>query len=141
MTRRRSTRGGPALALALSLWLPLWLPLAACAIQRSSTGSPLRADPAQIVAGESDRAGVLELFGAPDQILRSARGDVFVYRFVRRNSDTFTLEEPVFTNLLIFSYSRVREKEDRLVVVFDADGRVESYGVLRGTRDLGGEGG
>jgi hypothetical protein len=114
--------------------------LAGCTMIREYVGTPLRADPAQEISpGTTDMAAVLDVFGPPDRILRHTAGDVFVYRFRRRNSDTFVIEEPVITNLELFSYSRTREKEDRLVVLFEADGRVRSFGYLRGTAELDGE--
>jgi outer membrane protein assembly factor BamE (lipoprotein component of BamABCDE complex) len=111
--------------------------LAGCTVIREYVGTPLRADPARMIhPGLTDMAEVLRVFGPPDRIVRHAAGDVFVYRFRRRNSETFVLEEPVITNFEFFSYSRTREKEDRLVVLFEADGRVRSFGHLRGTADL-----
>jgi hypothetical protein len=116
------------------------LGLAACTITRDYIGSPLRADPAQeIHPGSTEIADVLRVFGPPDRILRHTTGEVFVYRFQRRNSETLVIEEPVITNFEIFSYSRTREKEDRLVVLFDRDGHVRSFGFVRGTAELDGE--
>jgi hypothetical protein len=114
--------------------------LASCTITREYRGSPLRADPAsEIQAGVTGMADVLRVFGPPDRILRHVAGEVFVYRFQRRNGETLVIEEPVITNWELFSYSRVRDKEDRLVVLFDRDGRVSSYGYVRGTAELDGE--
>jgi hypothetical protein len=117
--------------------LAFLLVLAGCTVIREYVGTPLRADPArQIRPGVTDMAEVLHVFGPPDRILRHTAGDVFVYRFRRLNSETFVIEEPVITNFELFSYSRTREKEDRLVVLFEVDGRVRSFGHLRGTADL-----
>jgi hypothetical protein len=114
--------------------------LGACTITREYIGTPLRANPAQEISpGVTDMAQVLQTFGPPERILRHATGDVFVYRFRRRNSETLVIEEPVITNMEIFSYSRLRDKEDRLVVMFEHDGRVRSFGYLRGTSELDGE--
>jgi hypothetical protein len=108
-----------------------------CAITRVQIGSPLRAEPAEWIEPEvTDMATVLDRFGAPNRILRHAQGDVFVYHFVRRNSDSLKLEEPIITNTEIFSYSVVKQREDRLVVLFDPEGIVESYGYLQGTAEL-----
>jgi hypothetical protein len=108
-----------------------------CAISRVQIGSPLQADPAESIKPEfTNMATVLERFGAPNRVLRHGQGDVFIYHFKRRHTDTFTLEEPVITNLEIFTYSTVKEKEDRLVVLFDRKGVVESYGYLQGTAEL-----
>jgi len=119
-----------------SVLLVAWL-LAACTITRQYVGSPLRADPArEIHPGSTDMSEVLRTFGAPDRILRHAVGDVFVYSYRRSNSESLTIEEPVITNAQIFSYSRTRQKEDRLVVLFDRQGLVRSFGYLRGTAEL-----
>jgi outer membrane protein assembly factor BamE (lipoprotein component of BamABCDE complex) len=116
------------------------LALTACTITRDYIGSPLRADPAvEIHPGSTDMADVLRTFGAPDRILRHAAGDVFVYRYRRSNTEVLAIEEPVITNTEIFTYSRTREKEDRLVVLFDREGRVRSFGYLHGTAELDGE--
>lgn len=117
--------------------LGLLLLLAGCSMTRVYIGSPIRDDPAQRVKpGVTDRGEVLLVFGAPDRILRHPKGDVFIYRFVRKNTDTLSLEEPVVTNLEIFSYSRVEEKEDRLVILFGPEGVVRAWGMRRGTEDL-----
>jgi hypothetical protein len=111
--------------------------LSSCSIGRVYRGSPIQGDPdVDLTPGVTDRAEVLRTFGAPDRIYGRRAGDVFIYRFVRENSRSFTLEEPVITNFELFSYSVVEEREDRLVILFDPDGRVESYGYLRGTEDL-----
>ena len=116
----------------------LWL--TGCIISREYVGSPLRADPAsEIHAGVTGMADVLLVFGPPERILRHAAGDVFVYRFRRRNAESLVIEEPVITNFQLFSYTRVRDKEDRLVVLFERDGHVRSFGYVRGTTELDGE--
>jgi outer membrane protein assembly factor BamE (lipoprotein component of BamABCDE complex) len=109
-----------------------------CTIVRVYIGSEIRPDAhAQIFPGKTTKSQILDVFGPPDRIARQAEGDVFVYRFVRRNTDTFKIAEPVITNLELFTYSRVEEKDDRLIVLFDRDGLVESYGYRQGTRDIG----
>lgn len=113
--------------------------LCGCTIIREYAGTPLRADPAQAIRlGITGMADVLSTFGPPDRIVRHSAGDVFVYRFQRRNSETFVIEEPVITDFQFFRYSRTREKEDRLVVLFAADGRVQGFGYQRGTAELDG---
>jgi len=125
---RRGARLGALLAALL---------LCGCTIIREYVGTPLRADPArEIQPGITGMADVLAVFGPPDRILRHSAGDVFVYRFRRKNSETFVLEEPVITEFEFFRYSRTREKEDRLVVLFETDGRVQSFGYLRGTSEF-----
>lgn len=118
----------------------IWIVAAAltgCAISRVYRGSPIQGDPeADIAPGSTDRAEILRVFGAPDRIFGRRAGDVFIYRFIRKNSKSLTLEEPVITNFEIFSYTVTEEKEDRLVILFDSRGKVESYGYLRGTQDL-----
>jgi outer membrane protein assembly factor BamE (lipoprotein component of BamABCDE complex) len=105
---------------------------------RTSIGSPVREDaPSVLVVGETSKAQVLASFGPPDLIVRQLDGDVFVYRFLRRNTNTFTLEEPVFTNFTFFTYTRSTEKDDRLSILFDARGVVSSFGLRRGTAEFG----
>ncbi|MFQ5513366.1 MAG: hypothetical protein ACE5FG_02925 [Myxococcota bacterium] len=119
------------------LALLLWAALGACSISQLYVGSPLLEEPDHTLQpGVTTMGQVLTRLGAPDRILRSSTGDVFVNRYLRRNSKTLTLEEPVITNLEIFTYSIIREKEDRLVVLFDAAGRVEGFGLARGTPEL-----
>lgn len=115
----------------------LLLCLCGCTIVREYVGAPLRADPGhEIRPGITGMAEVLEIFGPPDRIVRDTTGDVFVYRFQRRNSETFVIEEPLITQFEFFRYSRTREKEDRLVVLFETDGRVQSFGYQRGTSEF-----
>ena len=120
-----------SLALALA-----WLPVAGCAITRTYIGAPIPADPNTIIAGVTRMDQVLSELGAPNRIVRGPSGEIFIYRFMRRNSDTFTVEEPVITDIEIFSYSVIEEREDRLVVLFDGTGTVLSFGVRRGTPEL-----
>jgi outer membrane protein assembly factor BamE (lipoprotein component of BamABCDE complex) len=123
--------------LRLGLLLLLLGCLCGCTIGRRYTGAEIREDPAaHIRIGSTTRAEVLAIFGPPDRILRQTSGDVFVYRFERRNSTSFTLEEPVITNLQIFSWSKVQEKSDLLTVFFDREGRVTGFGHRRGTEEL-----
>jgi outer membrane protein assembly factor BamE (lipoprotein component of BamABCDE complex) len=127
--RRRSSLASAALALLVG---------AGCTVVRVSIGSPLRDDaPQQLVAGETTKAQVLAGFGPPDVIVRQLDGDVFVYRYVRRNTSTFTLEEPVITNFTFFAYTRSNERDDRLSILFDSGGVVRSFGLRRGTEELG----
>ena len=63
--------------------------------------------------------------------------DAFVYRFMRRNVDALELEEPVITNLTLFSFTRSEQRDDTLVVLFDERGVVRSWGQRLGTRDIG----
>ena len=131
-TPRRSERGRVALLCAA-------LCLAGCQIIKLSVGSQLRADPASIKVGESTMAEVLASFGAPERIQRQSRGDVFVYRYLRRDTRTLTLEEPVVTNLELYTYTRIREDSDRLVVLFNDQGIVTGYGYQPGATENVGE--
>jgi hypothetical protein len=111
---------------------------AGCTMTRVTVGSPLREDAAQrLVVRETTKVQVLASFGPPDSIVRQLDGDVFVYRYVRRNSSTLTIEEPVVTDLTLFSYTRSDERDDRLSILFDASGVVVSFGLRRGTEELG----
>lgn len=128
----RSSERLPWLGLGLALLLG-----SACTIGRTYVGAEIREEPAQrIQAGRTSRAEVLQVFGPPDRILRRANGDVFVYLFERTNSTSFTIEEPVFTNFQLFSWSKVQRKSDRLTIFFDGDGTVTSFGHRRGTQEL-----
>lgn len=125
---RSSRRSIAALLLLLAATLA-----PGCMIVRVTRGSPIEGDPAEVLEeGVTDRGGVLEAFGAPDHVFRQQRGDVFVYRYTKEDTDAVLIEEPVITNMMIFSYTRGDERQDRLVVVFDEAGVVESFGVLRG---------
>ena len=125
-----SERAVSALALVLLLG-------SACTIGRTYVGAEIREDPAaRIEAGRTSRTEVLQVFGPPDRILRRANGDVFVYLFERTNETSFTLEEPVFTNFVLFAWNKVQRKSDRLTIFFDADGTVTAYGHRRGTQEL-----
>lgn len=115
----------------------LLLLASACTIGRTYVGSEIREEPAErIHVGRTTRADVLQIFGPPDRILRQASGDVFVYRFDQTNKSTFTIEEPLLTDLLIFSWTKVQKKSDRLTVFFDREGVVTAFGHRRGTQEL-----
>jgi hypothetical protein len=109
----------------------------ACTLQRDYVGNEFRDIPeGSVVVGQTTKKEILELLGPPDRILRQYDGDVFVYAYIRRNSTTITIEEPVVTNLMIFSYQKTQEKSDRMVVFFHRDGMVSGVGFLRGTQQL-----
>jgi outer membrane protein assembly factor BamE (lipoprotein component of BamABCDE complex) len=100
-------------------------------------GSEIRDDPDQkIRIGSTTKSEILEIFGPPDRIQMQYDGDIFVYAYLRKNTSKFTVEEPYFTNLLIFQYTRVQQKKDGLVILFDKDGVVKNYGYQRGTQEL-----
>ena len=109
----------------------------ACSIVRATRGSPLSLTPAEhLVVGKTTKAEVLRIFGPPTGIVRQFDGSLFVYSHARRHKNTFRLEEPVFTGINLFSYTRSDVREDRLVVQFDPEGVVLSFGFAEGARDL-----
>lgn len=120
----------------LALALTLATLGAGCTIGRVYRGAPLRADPAAIVEGQSTKADVLEELGPPIEIAHQTDGDAFIYRYDKRNFSSLTLEEPVFTGLMIFSYRRQFDAGDRVVVLFDFDGVVRAVAHERQTDDM-----
>ena len=111
--------------------------LAGCEITRVYVGTPLVIDPATVITiGETTAAEVLQVFGAPDLLERRTKGDVFTYRYIRRNERTITIEEPVITNTELYTYTEVMEDSERLVVLFDRDGVVSGYGFRTGLAGL-----
>ena len=108
-----------------------------CSIGRVYMGSEIRYDPNEkIKIGSTTKGEILEIFGPPDRIQKQYDGDIFVYAYVRKNSSKLTLEEPYFTNFVIFQYTRVQQKKDGLVILFDKDGVVKNFGFQRGTQEL-----
>ena len=68
-----------------------------CSIGRVYMGSEIRYDPNEkIKIGSTTKGEILEIFGPPDRIQKQYDGDIFVYAYLRKNSSTFTLEEPYF---------------------------------------------
>lgn len=121
-----------ALKVALALTL-----VSACTIQRAYLGNAVNPMPdGTAVVGQTTKREILEVLGPPDKILRQYDGDVFVYAYVRRNETSITIEEPVITNLTIFSYEKSQEKSDRMVVLFDRSGVLSGFGFRRGTDQL-----
>jgi outer membrane protein assembly factor BamE (lipoprotein component of BamABCDE complex) len=109
----------------------------ACTLQRAYLGNQVSEVPeGRAIVGQTTKGQILELLGPPDRILRQYDGDVFVYAYIRRNSTTIEIEEPVVTNLMIFSYQKSQEKSDRMVVLFDRSGVLSGYGFRRGTDQL-----
>ena len=108
-----------------------------CIIGRVYIGSELRDDPKEkIQNGVTTKSDILEIFGPPDRVTHQYDGDIFVYAYLRKNSSKFVIEEPYFTNLTFFSYTRIQDKKDHLVILFDKDGVVKNYGYQRGTSEL-----
>ena len=115
----------------------LMITVCGCTIGRLYRGSELRADPKEgIVIGTTTKAEILRVFGPPDWIQKQFDGDIFVYAYIRKNSSTLTLEDPVFTNITFFTFNRVQEKKDSLVILFGKGGVVKDYGHYRGTMEL-----
>ncbi len=119
--------------IALSLLLLVW----GCSIGRIYVGSELKSDPREkIKIGATTKGEILETFGPPDRIQKQYDGDIFVYAYLRKNSTKFTIEEPYLTNLTLFQYSRIQQKKDGLVILFNKDGVVKNYGYQKTTPEL-----
>jgi len=119
--------------ILLSLLIFLW----GCSLGRVYIGSEIRDDPKEkIKTGSTTKSEILETFGPPDRIQKQYDGDIFVYAYLRKNSSKFTIEEPYITNLTLFQYSRIQQKKDALVILFDKEGVVKNYGYQKGTPEL-----
>jgi len=119
--------------ILFSLLIFLW----GCSLGRVYIGSEIRDDPKEkIKTGSTTKSEILETFGPPDRIQKQYDGDIFVYAYLRKNSSKFTIEESYITNLTLFQYSRIQQKKDSLVILFDKDGVVKNYGYQKGTPEL-----
>jgi outer membrane protein assembly factor BamE (lipoprotein component of BamABCDE complex) len=108
-----------------------------CTIGRIYIGSEIRSDPKEKVqVGLTTKSDILSIFGPPDRIAHQYDGDIFVYAYLRKNSTKFAIEEPYITNTTFFTYTRIQEKKDHLVILFDKNGVVKNYGYQRGTSEL-----
>ena len=108
-----------------------------CSIGRVYIGSEIRHDPKEkIHIGSTSKSDILDIYGPPVRVQRQFDGDIFIYAYLRKNSSKFVIEEPYFTNWTIFSYTRIQEKKDSLVILFDKDGVVKNYGYQRGVLEL-----
>ena len=115
----------------------LSLSLAGCVIRRSYIGPEIRIQPKEVlVVGVTTKQDVLHLCGPPDELQGQYDGDVFVYEYSRENFALFTIREPLVLRLNLFTYSRLQDKRDRLVILFDPDGVVKSYALKRDTPNL-----
>jgi len=124
-------------SIKLSSFLILSIFLIGCSIGRVYVGSEIREDPNdKIRIGRTTKGEVLQIFGPPERIQRQFDGDVFVYAYLRKNSTKFTLEEPYLTNFTLFQYTKIQQKKDILVILFDQEGVVKSFGYQRGTSEL-----
>jgi outer membrane protein assembly factor BamE (lipoprotein component of BamABCDE complex) len=108
-----------------------------CSISRVYVGSEVRDDPKEkIKIGSTSKGEILEIFGPPDRIQKQYDGDIFVYAFLRKNSSMLTIEEPIITNFTLFQYTRLQQKRDGLVILFNKEGVVKNYGYQKGTKEL-----
>ncbi len=131
-----STRARPSCGSGAALAL-LLVCLCGCTIGRLYVGSEIPSDvSSRIVIGATTKSDVLTLCGPPDAIRRQYDGDLFIYRYFRRNSAVLDIREPLITRLTIFSYSRIQQKADTLVILFGKDGLVQSYAYHAGTSEL-----
>jgi hypothetical protein len=122
--------------LALAVALAVLALASGCTIERRYLGSEIRAVPEEwIVAGTTTKPDVLAAFGPPDRILRQREGEVFLYRYAQRNGFQIEIEEP-FSGLEIFTWNRIQEKSDRLMVFFDREGVVSAFSYRRGRGEL-----
>ena len=111
--------------------------MCSCSIARVYVGSEVRDDPKEkIKIGSTSKGEILEIFGPPDRIQKQYDGDIFVYAFLRKNSSILSIEEPVITNITLFQYTRLQQKRDGLVILFDKEGVVKNYGYQKGTKEL-----
>jgi hypothetical protein len=121
---------------SFALALGCVLALSGCTIGRWYVGSPVGEDPSvHLAVGQTGKADVLARFGPPDRILRQREGDVFIYRFEQRNSSELDISEP-FWGFTLFSWDKVQDKSDRLMVFFDPAGIVSAFGYRHGRDEL-----
>lgn len=123
-------------SLLLALLALAW-PLSGCTIGRFYIGNEIpTVRDGQFVPGTTTKAEILRDIGPPDRLVRQYDGDVFVYSHQRRNLSKLELQEPIITHYSIFTWEKLDEKSDRLVVMFDRAGVLVSIGYLRGTEAL-----
>jgi outer membrane protein assembly factor BamE (lipoprotein component of BamABCDE complex) len=108
--------------------LGLVLLVAGCTIGRYYYGTPLRGDPSVLVEWQSTKSDVLRLFGPPTRITHQTDGDAFLYVYQRQNSSSLRVTDPI-TGMNWFTYSRLLDDRDTLLVVFDFTGVVRSVAV------------
>jgi hypothetical protein len=127
----------PRRAAASALALALLAAAPGCTVNRFYIGSklPIESMDGVLQVGTTTKAQVLATLGAPDEFLRQLDGDVFVYRYLRVNSQQIKIEEPIRSTDL-YTYKRVDERSDRVVVMFDRNGLVSGVGVRLGTAEL-----
>jgi hypothetical protein len=89
-----------------------------------------------LISWRSKNHRLLEIFRASDRVTHQCDGDVFIFAYLRKNSSKFAIEELHITNMTFFTYTRIQEKKDSLVILFGKDGVVKNYGSLRGISEL-----
>ena len=108
-----------------------------CTVGRVYMGSEIRYNPKEkIKIGSTTKSEILETFGPPDNIQKQYDGDIFVYAYLRKNSSKLSLVVPYPITVSLFKYTKVQQKKDGLVILFDNDGVVKDYGFQRGTQEL-----
>lgn len=111
--------------------------LSSCTVGRVYVGTEIMENPdTRIVIGSTTKSDILGIYGPPGRVQRQYDGDLFIYSYFRKNSSSLNIEEPVVTDLTIFTYTRVQQKKDSLVILFDKDGVVKNYGFYRETEEL-----
>jgi len=101
------------------LFLALFLP--ACALGRAAENEPLEQEKiAQLRAGTTTSKEVVELMGAPVDIVQLGHRSAYLYKHTREKSTGIIL--------LIFNALRQDQRQDRLWVFFDEKGTLTHYG-------------
>ncbi len=95
-----------------------------CVLSLSTDGTKIPADAVgEIVVGQSDRADVVRLLGAPDDIIYSnlEHDPLFerAFRYERNKRKT------TFFTIIIFSTARTDRNKDVVIVFFDDEGIVD----------------
>jgi outer membrane protein assembly factor BamE (lipoprotein component of BamABCDE complex) len=119
-------------------------------VARVQAGSAINADDvASLQPGQSSLSDVLTTFGAPIEVHAHPNGRLLVYRCRERETFRFTADTggaaltyvdlsriaSTLLGLLKFSLEIGRQREDRLVVLIDADGIVKGFGLHLGRSD------
>ena len=101
------------------LFLALLLP--ACALGRSAENEPLDKEKiAQLRAGTTTSKQVVELMGAPVDIVQLGHRSAYLYKHTREKSTGVIL--------LVFNALRQDQRQDRLWVFFDEKGTLTHFG-------------
>ena len=101
------------------LFLALFLP--ACALGRAAENEPLDQEKiAQLRAGTTTSKEVVELLGAPVDIVQLGHRSAYLYKHIREKSTGIVL--------LVFNALRQDQRQDRLWVFFDEKGTLTHFG-------------